>query len=129
MADTNEIVVFEDADGNEISNDPRWKASKLLADSGVDAESNAAAIQEQLDAKDAEIEALKAALAAQQVEDSLEDDDADEVEPDLDEAGARTYKELDGKALKNLAGERGVDISGLRKVGEVRAALVANDAK
>ena len=33
------------------------------------------------------------------------------------------YDKLDGKALKALAGERGVDIKGMTKVSEVRAAL------
>ncbi len=43
-----------------------------------------------------------------------------------EEAGP--YDGLDAKALKALAAEREVDITGLKKVGEVRAALTAADA-
>ena len=122
-------VVFEDSQGNEISNDPVWLARKRLADAGVEPSStNSAHLQDELDEKNAEIEALKAQLQAKQAEeDALEDDEApDEVK---DEAGNRTYAELDSKGLKALAGERNVDIAGLKTVGQVRAALVDADAK
>lgn len=56
------------------------------------------------------------------------DDDNLDKEPQLDADGNRTYGELDGKELKALAEERGVDISGLKKVGEVRQALIDADA-
>lgn len=130
----NDWVVFEDPDGNEISNDPRWRAQQTLAQAGVEVQSADAgsdALQAELDAKNGEIEALRQQLAAaqaQEAEDDLEDDD-DGPQPDVDDNGARTYKELDGKGLKALAAERNVDISGLKKVGEVRSALIAADAK
>jgi hypothetical protein len=111
-------VVFEDSQGNEISNDPVWLAKQRLAEYGVDASDNSAEIA----AKDAEIEALKAQLAAAQTP-------AEADEEETDEAGARTYGELDSKGLKALAKERNVDIAGLKTVGEVRSALVDADAK
>lgn len=81
---SDDIVTFLDAEGNEISNDPRWQARKLLGLSSG----------------------------------------ADEEMPE-DES---PYASLGGAELKKLAQERGVDIKGLKKVGEVRAALEAADA-
>jgi hypothetical protein len=54
-------------------------------------------------------------------------DDEDE-EHDVDDAGNRTYAEVSGKELKTLARDRGVDIAGMTKVGQVREALIAADA-
>ena len=48
-----DIVTFLNSAGDEISNDPRWLAKKNLANSGTD-----------VDALQAENEALKARLAA-----------------------------------------------------------------
>lgn len=64
-------------------------------------------------------------MAGVKVDDSNEDITTEQV----DENGKRTYGELDAKELKALASERGVDISGLKKVGEVRKALIDADAK
>lgn len=113
-----EPVVFLDAEGNEISNDPVWHARNTLAAAGVDESTvDDSGLQETIDAKDAEIEALKAALAAKETLDEDEDnkDDGDD------------YDKLGGKELQALAKERGVDIKGLRKVSEVRGALRAAD--
>lgn len=106
-----EPVVFLDADGNEISNDPVWHARNTLAAAGVD-ESTVDNSNLQ-----AEIEALKAALAAQETLDEDENgkDDGDD------------YDKLDGKGLKALAKERNVDIKGMTKVSQVREALRAAD--
>lgn len=127
MAPKNDYVTFLNADGEEISNDPRWHAEKLLKQAGVEISDSAVSdeVKAQITAKDQEIEALKAALAAKEQEETLEDDD--EVQPDVDEAGARTYKELTGKALSSYAKDRGIDTTGMTKVGQVRAALIAAD--
>lgn len=111
---TDDIVVFQNSLGEEISNDPRWHAMKTLRDAGISFD------QSQPEARQA---AFRAAAA-----DDADLGDDEETEPDVDENGARTYKELDGPALKKLATERGVDIKGLKKVGEVRDALRAADA-
>jgi hypothetical protein len=44
-----------------------------------------------------------------------------------DDTDFSEYDDMDGKALKAVANEKGVDISGLKKVGQVRAALIAFD--
>lgn len=81
----NEPIVFEDAEGNEISNDPRWHAQKLL------------------DQADERRKALEAG------------DDEDVPTDDLDG--------LKGADLKKVAEDEEVDISGLKKVGEVKDAI------
>lgn len=50
-----------------------------------------------------------------------------EVDEDIDKPA--DYKDLDAPALKALASERGVDLTGLKKVSEVRAAIVADDVR
>lgn len=52
----------------------------------------------------------------------IKPDDSDEEM--LDE---NPYANMTARELKDLAAERGVDISGLKKVGEVREALAAAD--
>lgn len=123
MAETKkDYVTFENSLGEEISNDPRWHAERVLADAGVEGEK---------DQRIAELEAaLREATGSSEVRSA---DDAemegDDDTPDVDPAtGTRTYKELDSKALKALAAEREVDITGLTKVGQVRQALVDADA-
>jgi len=118
MAKTNQDrVTFLDADGEEISNDPRWLAEKVLADAGVETSGPTALEQDQA----AEIERLKAALAAAEGNQQIEDDDDSQGD----------YSEVKGQALVDLAKERGIalkreDGSSL-KAGEVREALVAQD--
>ena len=103
MADNEKYVTFLDADGNEISNDPRWHAEKVLQASGVNVEAMQAKIAE-----------LQAKVDAANNTDITDDGD-DESEDDL--------AKLKGPELKALAKERGVDISGMTKVSEVREAL------
>lgn len=99
------------------SNDPYWQAEQLLAG------------QEQTDTGDDELarlreenESLKAQVAGgTQLPSSVTegvDDDATEEDDSDDE-----FANLNGKELKAKAAELDVDISGLRKVGEVRQAL------
>jgi len=57
----------------------------------------------------------------EQAESAKVDDSNDELEPN-------PYADLNGKQLKELAAERGVDISGMKTVGQVREALLAADA-
>lgn len=52
---------------------------------------------------------------------STDDDDA------IDDVEVSPYAELKGAALKAAAADKGVDIKGLKTVGEVRAALTAHD--
>ena len=130
MADAeNDYVVFEDAEGNEVSNDPRWKAEKTLSNSGVDVAALRARIAElegQI-ASGATSPAATMQASANLNNGDADDNDDEEEEYDLDDDGNRTYEELKGKELKSLANQRGVDISGMTKVGEVRAALVEAD--
>ena len=73
-------VIFYNSRGEEISNDPIWKAQRVL---GIQAETTS-------------------------------DDEEIDTDP---------YSALNGTELKALAAERGVDIKGLTKVGQVRDAL------
>jgi len=59
-----------------------------------------------------------------QAEQTLAGRDKSDADDDLGD----DYDDLNGKELKALAAEREVDISGLKKVGEVREALRADDA-
>lgn len=97
MTTKHEPVIFENSLGETISNDPIWHAQKTLEAAGI---------------------------AVGQVEQNTPAD-PDDSDQEIDKA--EDYKSLDGKALKALAGEREVDITGLKTVGEVRAALVADD--
>lgn len=107
---TGPIVTYLDAEGNEISNDPRWIAQQYLREQGV----------------------------TEEEEDAAEEDNETEAQGDegqeqtsYDEEGSEEevvdYDSLNGKELKALAKERGVDITGLTKVSEVREALRAAD--
>lgn len=96
MADDNKPVVFLDAEGNEISNDPRWHAQKLLDQDKQNRQN------------------LEALGTAGKLQDTAQDDDLDK---------------MDGKALKATAETEGVDIDGLKKVGEVREAIRAARAR
>lgn len=108
------IVVFEDHEGNEISNDPRWLAQRTLKRAGIGNDSNDSA---ELKARIAELEAQLAGKS---------EDDEDDTAGTKDDGD--DYDKLGGKELKALAAERGVDITGLTKVGQVRDALRAADA-
>lgn len=55
------------------------------------------------------------------------DDDDDQLQKDSDTPP--TYEGISGKDLKQLAAEKGVDLTGLTTVGELRAALVQSDAE
>lgn len=120
----NDYVTFEDSEGNEISNDPRWKARKVLEAAG---ETPQSVDTSEYEAKIAELQAqLEAAQAAQGVEEDedLGNDDEDEDQP-------RDYKELTGKALGSYAKERGISLKTedgeALKAAEVREALIAQD--
>ena len=118
MAQTTNEVVFLDADGNEISNDPRFLARKTLEAAGVDTNS---AGDEELKAENARLQAqIAELLAAGGKSEDLEDDG--EAEGD--------YSDVKGKDLVNLAKERGIELTVEGKkltAPEVRAALVAQD--
>lgn len=101
MSDKYVPVVFEDSEGNTISNDPVYRAQQTLAAAGV---SFAESQPEQLATN---------ARAADDVD--LGDDDAED------------YKAFDGTELKAMADERGVDRKGLKTVGELRQALISAD--
>lgn len=104
--ETYEPVTFENSLGETISNDPIYLAQKTLENAGI------AFNQSQ----PAQLAAAQAAAA----------DDSDE---DLDEDEATDYSKLGQKELKELADERGVDISSAKKVGEVRQLLIDADVK
>lgn len=118
MAETveSEVVTFEDSQGNEISNDPRWLAKQTLTEAGED------------------VDALKARIAELEAAQRLAEPPRDFTEPEPtleDEEGAADepdeYDSMSGAELKALAAEREVDIKGLTKVGQVRDALRAAD--
>lgn len=103
-------VVFENSEGTEISNDPNWLAMKQLENAGISfAGSQPNVLEAQLQA---------AANAGADDDEELGEDDDDET---VD------YTKMNGKQLKAVAAERGVDIKGIKTVGELRAALVADD--
>lgn len=108
-----EFVTFLDAEGNEISNDPRWHAQKVLAEAGLDSNAKVDELQATVAEKDAELEQLRAALAA--AESIADEDDDAETEDE--------FSKLTGPELKEAAKQRGVDIKGIRKASEVRAKL------
>lgn len=95
-------VVFKDANGNLITNDPVLKAHQTL---GQD-------ISEFLTEPPTSAGVGTATRRA-----------SDDEEIDTD-----PYNDLNGKELKQLAGDRGVSIKGLKTVGEVRQALRDADA-
>lgn len=107
-------VTFLSADGEEISNDPVWHAKKTLEQAG----------QPFAGSQPEEQQARLRQIAAADDDNLGDDDDTEEAK---DDAGNRTYAELDAKGVKKEATDRGVDIKGLKKVGEVREALIAAD--
>ncbi len=120
MADANDdIVVFLNSAGEEISNDPRWHAKRVLeANGGIDPNAQKDDIIARLEAQLAEMQAQ--GLAPKQ---GAGDDDEIETEPeqDLDEAGNRTYKELQAKELADLVKTREITIEGKKTDGVVGA--------
>jgi len=92
MSTSTDYVVFENSQGEEISNDPRWRAEKTLREAGV------------------EVNAQRPV------------GDPDDMEVDTSD-----YAGMKAAQLVKIAKERGVDIKGLKKVGEVRAALEKAD--
>lgn len=121
----NDYVTFLDANGDEISNDPRWLAERTLRQAGVESPSdNSAELQEEIAKKDAEIEALRAQLAAAQVQDEIDDED------DAPASGA-AYADVKGPELVKLAKERGIKLTNedgsKKKADEVRAELASQD--
>lgn len=122
MADNTDedIVTFEDSEGNEISNDPRWHARRILGENphGVD--------NTELAAENERLRAQLAALNSTPNEDDEVDDDDEE-----DEDTPRDYTDLTGPALAKYAKERGITTKredGSKKtVGDVRAELIELD--
>lgn len=94
-------VIFKDANGNLITNDPVLKAHQTLGED----------ISEYLTEPPSSTGVGTATRAA--------DDEEIDTDP---------YNDLNGKELKQLAGDRGVSIKGLKTVGEVRQALRDADA-
>lgn len=123
MAPKHEAVTFLSATGETISNDPVWLAERTLREAGVeDTTDNSDELREELEAKDRELEALRAQLKAKELEESLEEEE---------ENPAGDYSDVTGQDLVNLAKERGISLKGedgaKLKAGEVRAALIAQD--
>jgi hypothetical protein len=115
-----EAVVFglpqPDGSIKQVSNDPYWQAEQLLAGQ-QDKESTG----DELERLRAENEALKAAAGQTPpaLPESVTVADDDNEEDDTEDE----FASLNGKELKKRASDLGVDITGLRKVGEVRQAL------
>ncbi len=131
MDKNDEIVTFEDAQGNVISNDPRWRAMKelgLLNEDGSVPKAAAKAATKSAPKKAAE---KPAATPEPEAEEEAEDDDEDLSDDETEEVEESEetpdYKDLDGKALKTLAKERGVDTTGFTKASQFRNALIEND--
>ena len=113
MAKETDPVIFFDAEGNEISNDPRW-IMKQQAD----------ALQAQVDAQ-AEV-ATPSDQTPVDVGSGGEDKTEDETEEDSESVD---YSEMKADELKALAKDRELDLSGITKKSELVALLEANDAE
>lgn len=122
MADSKDYVVFEDSAGNEVSNDPRWKAEKLL---GIQKEQGVDALQAELE----ELREFKRAHDVAQAPNQLTGEGPDEEEPDDTDApdAENPYASVTGKDLTSLARDRGITIVKGMKAGDVRNALAAQD--
>jgi hypothetical protein len=122
-----DFVTFLNSAGETISNDPRYLAKKYLEEHGEteDNSEELEALRLQNEAKDAELESLRAQLAAAQATPAGVDDDAEE-EDDADDEDE--FSTMNGKELKAYAKENNVSIAGMTKVGEVRTALRAAKA-
>lgn len=113
-------IVFENSLGEEISNDPVYLAQKTLKDAGVTFQNS------QPDVAKAQLQqATDKARQPAQDDDALDDDE----QPDLDDSGFRTYKELDGKGVQAEAKSRGIIAKdlGIKTVGDLRTALIQDD--
>lgn len=111
-----DLVVFEDSEGNLISNDPRFHALQQL---GVDMSQGVSFDQSQ--PAEAEERTAKVANSTPQPKTAPA-----VTSPHTDDDGNRTYKELEGKDLVAFAKERGVETKGL-KAREVRQLLIDQD--
>lgn len=135
--DTNEkgYVVFENSAGEEISNDPRWHAERILGlnqDAGVD---EAARLAEEERRELEELREFKRTHGVAQAPqdpsftgDADDDDDPDEDDDETEAPGP--YDEVKGKDLSALAKERGIELTVDGKkltAPEVRNALAAQD--
>lgn len=120
--DTEDYVLFEDSQGNTVSNDPRWKAAQTLKASGVDVD--------QVARDAAELEELRAFKRAHEVAQAPNEftGTADVEEPEDDDDDAENpYADVKGKDLSALAKERGITIEKGMRAGDVRNALAAQD--
>lgn len=123
-----DYVVFEDSQGNEISNDPRWKAAKTLEAAGVEVGKSDSLTDEER----AELEELREFKRTQGVAQAPNEfTGTADVEEDDDEDEENPYADVKGAALASLAKERGIKLTaedGTKlKAGDVRKALAAQD--
>ena len=125
-----DFVTFLDSSGNVISNDPRYRAKKLLEQSGDLGEGNDDELREALDAADSranqaeqEAESLKQQLAALQAQLAAGDSGVEDLGDEDDAEDEDDFTEMNGKELQAYAKENKLDIKGLKTVGEVRARL------
>lgn len=115
-----DLVVFEDPDGNIVSNDPRYRALQTLGllDGVSFGESQP---------KDANKRMAAAAGVPEDNDEEIDDDDDDESDD------VETYEDIKGKELATLAKERGVELKtedgGKKTAGAIRAELIAQDAE
>jgi hypothetical protein len=116
-SDKYQPVTFTNSLGEVISNDPVFRAQQVLEQAGLG----------QTEAPTPKAAKAVSTPPAAPVTPTDEDDEDLENDDSTEEAIA-DYKELDGKAAKALAAERGVDITGFTKVQQVRDALMAADA-
>jgi len=110
-----DLVTFLNSRGEEISNDPRWHAQKVLAGAGMTPVNSS--LVEENESLRAQIAALQASQADSQ---GVEDDHEDDGDDDAD-----AFSAMGAAELKAYAKENDIDIKGLKKVGEVREALRA----
>lgn len=97
-----EPVLFKNSLGETITNDPIYRAQQTLEQAGVEVDTSAA----ETDDSDDDVE-----------EDEESPEDAEETTEEVD------FDEMDGAALKAYAKDNDIDISGLKKVSEVRDAI------
>lgn len=94
-----EPVVFENSEGEEVSNDPVWKAQRVLDEH----KANQPEVEEHDD----------------------EDDDLDEGDDSPEDYKGFSGKAVG----KLLADREGIDRANIKTVGQARAALIADDAR
>ena len=125
MATEPDIITFLDSEGNEISNDPRWHARKVLSAAGdtdsqrvEQLEAQVEELQGKLEQATARVKELETHLT--EYENATHGDESAGVE-EVEESDG--FDEMTVSQLKQFAADNKIDIKGLTKASEVRTRL------